>query len=100
MDIETVAMQIIAYSGDARTKAYLALQKAKDKDFESAYTMMEEAKAASIVAHKAQTELLFSEARGEIVPINILLVHSQDHLMTSMLALELIEEMILLYGNK
>lgn len=51
------------------------------------------------MAHKAQTDLLFNEMNGNPTPVNVLLVHSQDHLMTSMLAQELIKEMIIMYKN-
>ncbi|MBM6908856.1 PTS lactose/cellobiose transporter subunit IIA, partial [Collinsella intestinalis] len=34
---------------------------------------------------------------GDHVPVDVLLVHSQDHLMTSMLCQDLAEEMINLY---
>lgn len=37
---------------------------------------------------------------GEHTEVNVLLVHAQDHLMTSMLALELIKEMIQLYEER
>ena len=49
---------------------------------------------------RSQTEMLAAEANGEGPEINILLVHSQDHLMTSMLAQELIRELIYLHEIK
>ena len=36
MDTETIAMTLIAHSGDARTLAFQALQAAKKHDFEEA----------------------------------------------------------------
>ncbi len=99
MDIETVAMTIIAYSGDARGQAFQALGYAKSRDFKKAYEIIEVAKEESVKAHQAQTELLFSEANGNKIEMNILLVHAQDHLMSSMLAIELIIEMIRLYES-
>ena len=56
---------------------------------------MKQAELSSIKAHQAQTDLLVKEANGENVTLNVLLIHAQDHLMTSMLALELIQEMII-----
>jgi len=43
---------------------------------------------------------LVQEANGDSITVNVLLVHSQDHLMTSMLALELIKEIVELYEVK
>ena len=43
---------------------------------------------------------LAAEASGQKVEMGILLVHAQDHLMTSMLAIELIQELIVLHRDK
>ena len=94
------SMTIIANSGDARSFAFQALQEAKEGNFGAAEELLAKSEEAASLAHKAQTELLFKEANGEKQDINVLLIHSQDHLMTSMLASELIKEIILLYKNK
>lgn len=100
MNIETIAMNIIASAGDARAFAFRALEEAKNGNYEEAEKLMEDSKRAALEAHKVQTELLTSEVSGEKVDINILLIHSQDHLMNSLLAQELIKELIILYKNK
>lgn len=91
---------IIASAGDARSFAFQALEAAKSGDFDEAKRLIEESEKASTKAHKAQTDLLFQEMNGEHTEVNVLLVHAQDHLMTSMLALELIKEMIQLYEER
>lgn len=102
MDDENVlsSMTIIANSGDARSYAFRALEQAKEGNFKEAEEMLAKSQESANLAHKAQTELLVKEANGEKQEINVLLIHSQDHLMTSMLAVELINEIILLYKNK
>lgn len=100
MDSESIAMSLIAHSGDARSAAFQALAAARNHDYEKAEQLLEESKKSSVEAHKAQTELLFAEASGKKTELNVLLVHAQDHLMTSMLAQELIAEMIHLYKVK
>lgn len=97
---ELVSMNIIANSGDARSFAFAALEEAKKGNFEEADELMKKSNESATLAHKAQTELLFAEANGNKTDINVLLIHSQDHLMTSMLAAELIKELILLYKDK
>ena len=47
-----------------------------------------------------QTKLLSKEAAGEHTPVDVMLVHAQDHLMTAMLAQELIGELVNLYKVK
>ncbi len=97
---ELVSMNIIANSGDARSYAFAALEEAKQGNFDKADELMKKSNEAATLAHKAQTELLFAEANGNKAEINVLLIHSQDHLMTSMLAAELIKEIILLYKDR
>lgn len=97
METEMIAMQIIASAGDGKALAFDALECAKKGEFQEAIKLIEESEKASIEAHKAQTELLVNEANGEKTEVDVLLVHSQDHLMTSILAQELIKEMIVMY---
>ena len=40
------------------------------------------------------------EANGDHTPVDVMLVHAQDHLMTAMLAQELIEELVYLHKEK
>ncbi|MFC5630836.1 MULTISPECIES: PTS lactose/cellobiose transporter subunit IIA [Streptococcus] len=97
---ELAAMTLIANSGDARSLAFQALEKAKLGKFSEAENLLKESDEKSKVAHKAQTELLFSEAGGDNINLTLLMVHAQDHLMTSMLAVEMIREFITLYQGK
>lgn len=62
-----------------------------------ARTLLKESEQASLGAHKAQTGLLVQEANGKKADIDVLLIHSQDHLMTGIIAFELIREMITMY---
>ncbi len=97
---EMISFGIIANAGDARSFAFAALEEAKVGNFEEAEKLLKKSDEAATLAHKAQTELLFKEAQGDKTPVDVLLVHAQDHLMTSMLAVELIREMINLYKKK
>ena len=94
--VEMISFGIIANAGDARSFAF---QAAKEGKFDEADELMKKSDEAATLAHKAQTDLLFNEMNGNPTPVNVLLVHSQDHLMTSMLAQELIKEMIIMYKN-
>ena len=97
---DLMSMTIIANSGDARSFAFQALESVKAGKLEEAEELLKKSDDAVNLAQKAQTDLLVKEASGEKQDINILLIHSQDHLMTSMLANELIKEIILLYKNR
>ncbi len=94
------SMMLIVHSGDARAAAFHALQEAKAGNFEEAKKLMAESKAKALEAHHIQTGLLADEGDGEGPQVTLLLVHAQDHLMASMLAQELVEELIDLHEKK
>lgn len=97
---DKMSFEIIAHAGDSRSFAFQALQEAKKGNFEEADELMEKSKEAENLAHHVQTELLVNEMNGEHTDVDVLLVHSQDHLMAGMLARELIQELIEMYRNK
>ena len=99
-DMAMVAMEIVAYSGDARTKFLDAMDAIGKKDFDKAEALIKEGDELILGAHNQQTELITKEAAGEDIEIGFLTVHAQDHLMGSALAGDLIKEMILLYKEK
>lgn len=90
-----IAFQIILYAGNGKSSAMEAIQEAKDGNFEEADAKIKEAGEELSKAHGVQTRLLQEEARGNQTGVNVILVHSQDHLMTAMtlrdLAVEIIE---------
>lgn len=100
MDLEQISMALIVNSGEARSLSFQALEKAREHDYEGAKQLMERSQACSLKAHKEQSQLLYAEANGNAQQPNVLLIHAQDHLMTSLLAQELIQEMIHLYQTK
>lgn len=91
---EMISFGIVASAGQARSMAFEALAEAKKGDFDKADELLKQAEEAGLEAHHAQTQLLAKEASGDHTPVDVLLVHAQDHLMTSMLAQELICEII------
>lgn len=100
MILEDVAMNLIANSGQARSLAFQAAKAARNKEFEKANSLIMEAQQSANLAHEQQTELLVSESRGEVMEVTTLLMHAQDHLMTSLLALDLVKEIIYLHECK
>ena len=97
---QTIAFEIIAYAGEARSLAFNALKAAKNNQFDESDALMNQAEEVAKKAHKSQTELLINEAQGNKISPDILLIHAQDHLMTCMLAFDLIKELIELYKGK
>ncbi|NDO80172.1 PTS N N'-diacetylchitobiose transporter subunit IIA [Citrobacter sp. NCU1] len=96
-ELEEVVMGLIINSGQARSLAYAALKQAKQGDFESAKAMMEQSRMALNEAHLVQTKLIEGDQGEGKMKVSLVLVHAQDHLMTSMLARELVTELIELH---
>lgn len=96
-ELELTMIEIVALSGDARTKLLSAVKEAKSGDFDRAHALVAEARGLLGDAHKSQTDLLTAEARGELTTPTVLLVHAQDHLMTSMLLRDVIDALIDIY---
>ncbi|MET3644242.1 PTS lactose/cellobiose transporter subunit IIA [Streptococcus gallinaceus] len=95
-----VIMPLIIYGGDAKSSAMEAIQFAKKGEWEEADRKLKEAKDSLIQAHHSQTELLTNEARGETTTLSLLMVHAQDHLMTSITFVDLATEIIELYRSR
>ncbi len=96
-ELEEVVMNLIINAGHARSLAYTALKQAKQGDFDGAKTLMEQSRLALNEAHRVQTKLIESDLGEGRVKLSLVLVHAQDHLMTSMLARELVVELIELH---
>ena len=96
-DMAMVAMEIVAYAGDARTKYLEAMDAMGDEDFAKAEALIKEGDDLILGAHNQQTELITKEAAGETVELSFLTVHAQDHLMTAMLLGDMVKKFIRLY---
>ncbi|MEL4014447.1 PTS N,N'-diacetylchitobiose transporter subunit IIA [Dryocola clanedunensis] len=96
-DLEEVVMGLIINSGQARSLAYAALKQAKAGDFEQAKELMGKSRLALNEAHLVQTKLIEGDQGEGKTKVSLVLVHAQDHLMTSMLARELVTELIELH---
>lgn len=95
-EIEKQIVGIISASGQSKAKSFEALRKLRSKDFDAARKLIKEATESDLEAHKIQTALISAEMSDtEKKPeMSLLMVHAQDHYMTSQLARDLIEEMI------
>ncbi|WP_318364677.1 PTS N,N'-diacetylchitobiose transporter subunit IIA [Enterobacter sp.] len=96
-ELEEVVMGLIINSGQARSLAYTALKQAKAGDFAAAKETMAHSRTALNEAHRVQTQLIEGDQGEGRMKVSLVLVHAQDHLMTSMLARELIAELIELH---
>ena len=101
-EIEQKIVGMISSAGDSKAKAFEALKMVRESRYEDAKKLLAEAREIDLAAHKIQTELITAEmSGGEDKPeIGLLMVHAQDHYMTSQLARVLIEELINIFEEK
>ena len=95
--LEDAVMEIIVNAGQSRSLCFEALQAAHQSDFDLATRLLKEADGYARQAHHMQTKLIEQDAGEARQPMTLIMVHAQDHLMTSLLARELTEEIIHLY---
>lgn len=99
-ELTEIAFQIILHAGNGRSSAMEAIQEAKEGNFEKADNLMKEAGEELAIAHGYHSRLLQKEASGKSAPVNVILIHAQDHLMTAITVKDLALEFVELYKNK
>ena len=73
---------------------------ARNGEFDEADELIKKGESELTNAHNAQTELLAKEAQGKDIEYSIMLVHAQDHLMTTIMYERVAKEFITLYREK
>lgn len=95
--LEEAVMEIIVNAGQSRSLCFDALHAARQGNLDEAKSLLREADGYARQAHKMQTKLIEQDAGEARQPMTLIMVHAQDHLMNSLLARELSEEIIHLY---
>lgn len=93
--MEEIILNLIMHSGEARCYSMEAIALAKKGDFNGARELIKKADEELGYAHNSQTSLIQGEASCQKTEISLLLIHAEDHLMTTMtlkdLSLELVD---------
>lgn len=100
MDIsekEQIVFTIISSSGSARSHVFEAMKEAEKSNFDRMHELLKLADNELKEAHNIQTQIIQAEAKGNKWDVDLLMIHAQDHLMTSMLARDFTEKMAYLY---
>lgn len=88
---------IISSAGSAKSMVFEALKESRKGNFDLASELLKSADDELKKAHSVQTELLQREAAGNAEGnLSLLMIHAQDHLMTSMLARDMADEIVAL----
>lgn len=98
--LEMICFKIISVVGTARSCYVEAIQAAKRGDFNKANELMDEGKKMLREGHNSHKQLIQREAEGEKTEISLLLIHSEDQMMSAEVLGIISQEFIDLYRNK
>jgi len=96
-ELQSIAFQVILESGNGQEIIHQAFALMREVKFAEAEAKLEIAKDAIIRPHGSQASLLQRYASGINFDVDILMVHAQDHLMTTLMLKEVASEMLHLY---
>lgn len=94
MNYEDKVLKLIIHAGNAKSHLYEALSYAKQNNFKKCDEYMESANTEIIEAQQIQTSLINKKEDGKDTQMTMLLIHSQDHLMTCLSERNLAREII------
>ncbi|MFS0559240.1 PTS lactose/cellobiose transporter subunit IIA [Terribacillus sp. 179-K 1B1 HS] len=95
--LQMLGFEIVAYAGDARSSLMKLLREVRAGNFENVEEELKSADENLKLAHNAQTQILADEAAGKDMDIGFIFIHGQDHLMTTLLLRELVQDFVELY---
>lgn len=95
--LEEICFKIISLVGSARSSYVEAIREAKQGRFEVAEQKMNEGNASYRAGHAQHANLVQLEASGEKVELNLLLMHSEDQMMSAEVLGIVAQELIDLY---
>lgn len=99
-ELQMLGFEIVAYSGDARSTLINLLTEMRQGDFENVEISLQSADENLKLAHNSQTKILTEEASGVNLEIGFIFIHGQDHLMTTLLLRDLVQDFHELYKEK
>lgn len=91
-----VAFEIIACAGDAKSLALMAIEEARNGNFEQAEKSGRSKRADGQGARCAE-RYAAERSSGKSVELNIVLIHAEDHLTMAIMSIDFAEEFIELY---
>ncbi|MFC3396294.1 PTS lactose/cellobiose transporter subunit IIA [Brenneria rubrifaciens] len=95
MDVETRMIELIVKSGETRSCSMEALRSARRGEWEQVDQLLKMAAMALSKAQLIQKRFIGGQDK-EKTPLDLIVVHAQDHLMNAILCRELAEEIIAL----
>lgn len=97
---EQINFMLILHSGNARSKIIQSLRAYREGNVEEADNLLVQAEDDLKVAHEIHFKMIQQEASGDKVEFALLLMHAEDHLMSTLSMKELVKELLELFKQK
>ncbi|WP_226002361.1 PTS lactose/cellobiose transporter subunit IIA [Paenibacillus sp. BJ-4] len=97
---EQISFQLILHSGSARSKVIQALTEYRNENVEGADELLKQAKQDLRAAHDIHFQMVKKEAGGTQTPFSLLLMHAEDHLMSTATMKDLVQELLELFKSR
>ncbi|EMI12181.1 MULTISPECIES: PTS lactose/cellobiose transporter subunit IIA [Bacillus] len=91
---EQISFQLILHSGNARSKLLQSLKQFREGHEIVASDLLKEAEDDLRNAHDIHFQMVQQEASGETISFSLLLMHAEDHFMSTMTIKELVGELL------
>lgn len=100
LNAEQINFMLILHSGNARSKIIQALREYREGKVDEADQLLNEAESDLSAAHEIHFSMIQKEASGEKTEFALLLMHAEDHLMSTLSMKELVKELLELFKQK
>ena len=97
---EQISFQLILHSGNARSKIIQSLRLYRGGKKDEAEEMLTLAEEDLSIAHDIHFQMIQKEAGGNDTTFSLLLMHSEDHLMSTITMKELVKELLELFKSR
>ncbi|MBM7692075.1 PTS system cellobiose-specific IIA component [Peribacillus deserti] len=97
---EQINFMLILHSGNARSKIIQAIREYREGNVQEADSLLAQSEEDLKVAHEIHFKMVQKEASGEKVDFALLLMHAEDHLMSTLTMKELVKELLELFKQK
>lgn len=97
---EQIHFHLILYSGNARSKVLHSLREYREGRTVEAEKLLTDAEADLKTAHDIHFKMIQKEAQGNKSDFSLLLMHSEDHLMSTITMKELVKEFLELFKSR
>lgn len=94
---EQMSFQLILHSGNARSKIIESIRQYREGNIKEAERLVSEAEKDLSAAHGIHFQMIQEEASGRRTEFSLLMMHAEDHLMSTLSMKELVKELIELF---